>query len=125
MLIGLRMYSDLPRSCFHAEHIKSYNLTNDYIPGRSKFIADLLSRTTSEQEKTDCDIPAVFVVFPIRSHKEVRQEQLKDDEVKKIIECFKNNEKSVNFANSLESGYLMNQGILFRCSTTSESEEAS
>ncbi|GFT39939.1 retrovirus-related Pol polyprotein from transposon 297 [Trichonephila clavipes] len=98
--------------------------TIDYIPGRSNFIADLLSRPTSEQEKADCDILAVFVDFPTRSPKEVRQEQKKDDELKKIIECFKNNEKSVNFANWLERGYLMNQGILFRYSPTSKSEEA-
>ncbi|GFT97129.1 hypothetical protein TNCV_3857951 [Trichonephila clavipes] len=55
---------------------------------------------------------------------EFRQEQLKDDELRKIIECFENNEKSVNFANWLEKGYLINQGILFRYSPTSESEEA-
>ncbi|GFV84625.1 transposon Tf2-6 polyprotein [Trichonephila clavipes] len=78
---------------------------------------------TSEQEKADCDILAVSVDFPTRSPK-VREEQLKDDELKKIIECFENNEKSVNFANWLERGYLMNQGILFRYSPTSESEEA-
>ncbi|GFX11357.1 hypothetical protein TNCV_2804191 [Trichonephila clavipes] len=81
-------------------------------------------RPTSEQEKADCDILAVFVDFPTRSRKEVCQEQLKDDELKKIIECFENNEKSVNFANWLERGYLMNQGILFHYSPTSESEEA-
>ncbi|GFX42530.1 retrovirus-related Pol polyprotein from transposon 17.6 [Trichonephila clavipes] len=75
------------------------NLTIDYIPGRSNFIADLLSRPTSEQEKADCDILAVFVDFPTCSPKEVRHEQLKDDEPKKIIECFENNEKSINFAN--------------------------
>ncbi|GFT05894.1 retrovirus-related Pol polyprotein from transposon 297 [Trichonephila clavipes] len=84
----------------------------------------LLQLPTSEQEKADCDILAVFVDFPTRSPKEVRQEQLKDDELKKIIECFENNEKSVTFPNWLERGYLMNQGILFRYSPTSESEEA-
>ncbi|GFX47812.1 transposon Tf2-6 polyprotein [Trichonephila clavipes] len=86
-----------------ARQIQSYNLTIDYIPGRSNFIADLLSRPTSEQEKADCDILAVFVDFPTRLHKEVRQEQLKDDKLKKIIECFENNEKSVNFANCEEA----------------------
>ncbi|GFX71003.1 retrovirus-related Pol polyprotein from transposon 17.6 [Trichonephila clavipes] len=79
-----------------ALQIQSYNLTIDYIPGRSNFIADLLSRLTLEQEKVDCDILAVFVDFPTRSPKEVLQEQLKDDEPKKIIKCFEKNEKSVN-----------------------------
>ncbi|GFX57694.1 retrovirus-related Pol polyprotein from transposon 297 [Trichonephila clavipes] len=86
-----------------ALQIQSYNLTIDYIPGKSNFIADLLSRPTSEQEKADCDIFAVFVDFPTRSPKAVRQEQLKDDELKKIIECFENNEKSCNFANCEEA----------------------
>ncbi|GFY29754.1 transposon Tf2-6 polyprotein [Trichonephila clavipes] len=54
------------------------------------------------KEKADCDILAVFVDFPTRSPKEVRQEQVKDGELKKIIECFENNEKSVNFANCEE-----------------------
>ncbi|GFX93554.1 transposon Ty3-I Gag-Pol polyprotein [Trichonephila clavipes] len=75
--------------------IESYNLTIDYIPGRSNFIADLLSRPTSEQEKADCDILVVSVDFPTRSPKEVREEQLKDDELKKIIECFENKMKKV------------------------------
>ncbi|GFW27614.1 retrovirus-related Pol polyprotein from transposon 412 [Trichonephila clavipes] len=50
---------------------------------------------TSEQEKADCDILAVFIDFPTRSPKDVRQEQLKDDELKKIIECFENKMKKV------------------------------
>ncbi|GFT80889.1 transposon Tf2-6 polyprotein [Trichonephila clavipes] len=120
----LSLKSPTGRLARWALQIQSYNLTIDYIPGRSNFIADLLSRPTSEQEKADCDILAVFVDFPTRSPKEVRQKQLKDDELKKIIECFENNERSVNFAIWLERGYLMNQGILFRYSPTSESEEA-
>ncbi|GFX60278.1 retrovirus-related Pol polyprotein from transposon 412 [Trichonephila clavipes] len=78
-----------------ALQIQSYNLTIDYIPGRLNFIADLLSRPTSEQEKADCNILTVSVDFPTRSPKEVREEQLKDDELKKIIECFENKMKKV------------------------------
>ncbi|GFW88403.1 retrovirus-related Pol polyprotein from transposon 297 [Trichonephila clavipes] len=69
------------------------------------------SRPTSVQGKADCDILAVFVNFPTRSPKKVRQEQLKDTELKKIVGCFENNEKGVDFANWLEKGYLMNQGL--------------
>ncbi|GFW05007.1 retrovirus-related Pol polyprotein from transposon 297 [Trichonephila clavipes] len=120
----LSLKSPTGRHARWALQIQSYNLTIDYILGKSNFIADLLSGPMSEQEKADCDILAVFVDFLTRSPKEVRQEQLKNDELKKIIECFENNEKSVNFANWLERRYLMNQGILFRYSPTSESEEA-
>ncbi|GFT96513.1 retrovirus-related Pol polyprotein from transposon 297 [Trichonephila clavipes] len=62
-----------------ALQIRSYNLIIDYIPGRSHFIADLLSPPTSERMKTDRDILAVFVDFPTHSPKDVRQEQLKDE----------------------------------------------
>ncbi|GFX16474.1 retrovirus-related Pol polyprotein from transposon 412 [Trichonephila clavipes] len=78
-----------------ALQIQSYYLTIDYIPGRSNFIVDLLSRSTSEQEKANCDILAVFVDFPTRSPKEAHKEQLKDDELKNIIECFENKMKRV------------------------------
>ncbi|GFY00106.1 retrovirus-related Pol polyprotein from transposon 412 [Trichonephila clavipes] len=61
------------------------------------------TQPASEQEKADCDILAIFVDFPTRLPKEVRQEQLKDDELKKIIECFENNEKSFNYANCEEA----------------------
>ncbi|GFS86185.1 transposon Ty3-I Gag-Pol polyprotein [Trichonephila clavipes] len=50
---------------------------------------------TSEQEKADSDILIVFIDFPTRSPKEVRQEQLKDDERKKIIEYFENKMKKM------------------------------
>ncbi|GFX59944.1 retrovirus-related Pol polyprotein from transposon 17.6 [Trichonephila clavipes] len=71
-----------------ALQIQYYNLIINFIPGRTNFIRDLLSRPTSGQEKADCDILAIFVDFPTRSPKEVRQEQWKDDELKIIIECF-------------------------------------
>ncbi|GFS59585.1 retrovirus-related Pol polyprotein from transposon 17.6 [Trichonephila clavipes] len=84
-MVILSLKSPTGRLARWALQIQSYNLTIDYIPVKSNFIAGLLSRTTSEQEKADCDILAVFVDFPTRSPKEVRQEQLKDDELKKII----------------------------------------
>ncbi|GFX42983.1 retrovirus-related Pol polyprotein from transposon 297 [Trichonephila clavipes] len=68
----LSLKSPTGRFARWALQIQSYNLTIDYIPGRSNFIADLLSRPTSEQEKADCDILAVFIDFPTRSPKEDR-----------------------------------------------------
>ncbi|GBM51910.1 hypothetical protein AVEN_186194-1 [Araneus ventricosus] len=55
---------------------------------------------------------------------EIRDEQLKDEDLLKIIHCFKNDDKDVNHANWLETGYLMNKGVLYRCSHDSESKEA-
>ncbi|GFW07437.1 integrase catalytic domain-containing protein [Trichonephila clavipes] len=104
-------------------------------PLHSRFLQDPTSLVQREKEKitrapqereTRTHLKKVSPLrgrFSISSTKKIRQE-LKDDELKKIIECFENNEKSVNFANWLERGYLMNQGTLFRYSPTSESEEA-
>ncbi|GBN19638.1 hypothetical protein AVEN_6792-1 [Araneus ventricosus] len=55
---------------------------------------------------------------------EIREEQLKDEDLRKIIHYFENDDKDVNHANWLEGGYLMNQGVLYRYSHDSESEEA-
>ncbi|GFV55619.1 retrovirus-related Pol polyprotein from transposon 297 [Trichonephila clavipes] len=63
----LSLKSPTGRLARWALQIQSYNLTIDYIPGRSNFIADLLSIPTSEKEKVDCDILAVSVDFPTRS----------------------------------------------------------
>ncbi|GBM56029.1 hypothetical protein AVEN_10198-1 [Araneus ventricosus] len=55
---------------------------------------------------------------------EIREEQLKDEDLRKIIHCSENDDKDVNHANWLERGYLMKQGVLYRFSHDSESEEA-
>ncbi|GBN79238.1 hypothetical protein AVEN_241905-1 [Araneus ventricosus] len=46
------------------------------------------------------------------------EEQLKDEDLQKIIHRFDNDDKDVNHANWLERGYLMNQGVLYRYSLT-------
>ncbi|GBN19632.1 hypothetical protein AVEN_6787-1 [Araneus ventricosus] len=55
---------------------------------------------------------------------EIIEEQLKDEDFRKIIHCFENDDKDVNHANWLEGRYLMNQGVLCRYSHDSENEEA-
>ncbi|GFX15748.1 retrovirus-related Pol polyprotein from transposon 17.6 [Trichonephila clavipes] len=49
---------------------------------------------------------------------------MKDEELVKIISCFKDPDKNVNYVNWVERGYLMNQDVLFRYAPDSESEEA-
>ncbi|GBN48310.1 hypothetical protein AVEN_168894-1 [Araneus ventricosus] len=58
------------------------------------------------------------------SFKELREEKLKDDELRKIIECFEKDNKDEDYVNWTSRGYLMNQGVLYRFSPDSESEEA-
>ncbi|GBN44813.1 hypothetical protein AVEN_53672-1 [Araneus ventricosus] len=64
-----------------------------------------------------CDVPS-------RAAGELRTEQLKELELKKIIDCFEDINKSVDFANWTERGYVLNQGVLYRYSPHSEVEEA-
>lgn len=108
-----------------ALQIQSYNLTISYIPGRSNFIADLLSRPVCEHSSTDsCQICAVSVEIPTTSPAELRQSQLEDDDLRKIIETFESPEKEVDYATWTGRGYIMNRGVLYRYSPDSEEEEA-
>ncbi|GFU13813.1 uncharacterized protein TNCV_940081 [Trichonephila clavipes] len=66
----------------------------------------------------------VAIDVPSRSPKEIRDEQMKDEELVKIISCLEDPYKNVNYVNWVERGYLMNQGVLFRYAPDSESEEA-
>ncbi|KAF8763666.1 ALK tyrosine kinase receptor like protein [Argiope bruennichi] len=76
-------------------------------------------------------IPTELIVLPeakgnrtllVRRPRDIREEQLKDEELKKIIDCFENNSKDGNFANWTSQGYLMNQGILYCYSPKVETE---
>ncbi|GBM35753.1 Retrovirus-related Pol polyprotein from transposon 17.6 [Araneus ventricosus] len=107
-----------------ALQIQSYNPKIEYTPGKANVLADMLSRPTNLNEDVPCDIFAVSTDFPVRKSKDIRQEQLKDEELKKIIDCFENSSKDENFANWTSRGYLMNQGILYRYSPEVETEEA-
>ncbi|GBM06076.1 Pro-Pol polyprotein [Araneus ventricosus] len=81
------------------------------------------SRLDYDQEISSCEEDKVSIDFPARSPMEIREEQLKDDDLRKIIHCFENDDKDVNHASWLERGYLMNQGVMYIYSHDSESEE--
>ncbi|GFV22310.1 integrase_H2C2 domain-containing protein [Trichonephila clavipes] len=84
----------------------------------------MLSRPACNEEKELCEVCTVAIDVPSRSSKEIRDEQMKDEELVKIISCLEDPEKNVNYVNWVERGYLMNQGVLFRYAPDSESEEA-
>ncbi|GBM57841.1 Retrovirus-related Pol polyprotein from transposon 17.6 [Araneus ventricosus] len=107
-----------------ALQLQSFDLNLEYIPGKSNVVADMLSGLDYDQEIPSCEENTVSIDIPARSPMEIREEQLKDEDLRKIIHCFENDDKDVNYANWLEKGYLMNQGVLYRYSHESESEEA-
>ncbi|GFX53638.1 retrovirus-related Pol polyprotein from transposon 412 [Trichonephila clavipes] len=106
-----------------ALQIQSYNLKIDYFPGKCNFIADMLSRPEYRDEEI-CELKTIIIDFPTRTANELRTEQLKDLELKKIVDCFENPNKGVDFANWTGRGYVMNQGVLYRYSPHAEVEEA-
>ncbi|GFT14000.1 transposon Tf2-9 polyprotein [Trichonephila clavipes] len=70
------------------------------------------------------ELKTIIIDFPTRTANELRTEQLKDLELKKIVDCFENPNKGVHFANWTGRGYVMNQGVLYRYSPHAEVEEA-
>ncbi|GBM40553.1 Transposon Tf2-6 polyprotein [Araneus ventricosus] len=120
----MKLKSPSGRLARWALQLQSFDLNLEHIPGKSNVVADMLSRLDDDQEIPSCEENTVSIDFPARSPMEIREEQLKDEDLRKIIYCFENDDKDVNHASGLERGYLMNQGVLYRYSHNPESEEA-
>ncbi|GFT43617.1 retrovirus-related Pol polyprotein from transposon 412 [Trichonephila clavipes] len=120
----MKLKSPTGRLACWALQLQSFNLNMEYIPGKSNVIADMLSRPACNEENELCEVCTVAIDVPSRSPKEIRDEQMKDEELVKIISCLEDPDKNVNYVNWVERGYLMNQGVLFRYAPHSESEEA-
>ncbi|GBM17008.1 hypothetical protein AVEN_133284-1 [Araneus ventricosus] len=64
----------------------------------------MLSLLDYDQEIPSCEENKVSIDFPARSPMEIRGEQLKDEDLRKIIHCFENDNKDVNHANCFATG---------------------
>ncbi|GBN42239.1 Retrovirus-related Pol polyprotein from transposon 17.6 [Araneus ventricosus] len=84
-----------------ALQLQSFTLNLEYIPGKSNVIAYMLSRL---REIHSCEENTVSIDFPASSPLETFEEHLKDEDLRKIINCFENDDKEVNHANWLERG---------------------
>ncbi|GFS70334.1 transposon Ty3-I Gag-Pol polyprotein [Trichonephila clavipes] len=120
----MKLKSPTGRLARWALHLQSFNLNMEYIPGKSNVAADMLSRPACHEENELCEVCTVAIDVPFRSLKEIHDEQMKDEELVKIISCLEDPDKNVNYVNWIERGSLMNQGVLFRYAPDSESEEA-
>ncbi|GFT10575.1 retrovirus-related Pol polyprotein from transposon 297 [Trichonephila clavipes] len=120
----MKLKSPTGRLARWALQLQSFNLNMEYIPGKSNVIADMLSRPACKEENELCEVCTVAIDVPSRSPKEIRDEQMKDEELVKIIFSLEDTDKNVNYVNWVERGYLMNQSVLFRYAPDSESEEA-
>lgn len=107
-----------------ALQLQAYNLDINYQPGKLNTVADALSRPPCCEDSSACALSAVEIDMPTRSSKEIREEQIKDNKIKKIIDALEEangNEEAVYWSNK---GYLMNNGMLYRLHPDTEVDDA-
>ncbi|UYV72093.1 hypothetical protein LAZ67_9001794 [Cordylochernes scorpioides] len=120
----LSLKSPTGRLARWALEVQSFNLKVQYVPGKANVIADMLSRPVVPNVPS-CEVNNIIVAdMPARSPKTIRESQLQDENLKKIISSFEATPKTEEFANWTERGFLMNQGVLYRYVPDSDSEEA-
>ncbi|GFX54963.1 retrovirus-related Pol polyprotein from transposon 17.6 [Trichonephila clavipes] len=120
----MKLKSPTGRLARWALQFQSFSLNIEYIRGKSNVVADMLSRHAWHEENELCEVCIVAIDVPYMSPKKIRDEQMKDEGLVKIISCLEDPDKNVNYVNWVERGYLINQGVLFRYAPESESEEA-
>ncbi|GFW14998.1 hypothetical protein TNCV_982901 [Trichonephila clavipes] len=91
---------------------------------REALCCDMLSRPVTQEEESFAKKIITIADMPTRSCKDMREAQLKDDNLKKIIDSFKSPLKTEEYANWTERGFLMNQGVLHRYVPDADSAEA-
>lgn len=105
-----------------AMKLQSFNLIVDYTPGKANVIADTLSRPPCDEEARDaCGLCTVVVETPRWDATSVREDQLADPEVAKIIHELEGREE-VAIKRWTERGYHMCRGVLYRYADTDAEE---
>ncbi|GFW24939.1 transposon Tf2-11 polyprotein [Trichonephila clavipes] len=121
----LNLKSPTGRLARWALEIQSFNLKVQYIPGKANVVADMLSRPVTQEEESFCEENNITIAdMPTRSCKDIREAQLKDDNLKKIIDSFESPLKTEEYANWTERGFLLNQGVLYCYVPDADSAEA-
>ncbi|GBM17650.1 Retrovirus-related Pol polyprotein from transposon 297 [Araneus ventricosus] len=92
-----------------ALQIQSFHPKILYTPGKSNVVADLLSRPVHDNKEFVCNLNTISIELPSRRSRDIREEQMKDEDIKKIIDCFESGRKDEDFINWTSRGYLMNQ----------------
>jgi hypothetical protein len=94
-------------------------------PGRANALVDMLSRPAMPEENAELYSALRFleIELPRRNELEIRTEQLKDPDLKKIIDALTNVTPEVAQP-WLNRGYLLNSGVLYRYSQDNDEEAA-
>lgn len=103
--------------------LQPYNLRVTYTPGKANVIADTLSRPNCEGNHLSCDICCFVTDLPTRSPKDLRNDQLSDPEIVKIVKSFEE-PGHAELYNWTGRGYIMSGGVLYRYVPDEDSEEA-
>lgn len=97
-----------------AMKLQSFDLQVDYTPGKANVIADTLSRPPCEDEaRESCGVCTVIVEPPRWEAAALRDDQLADPEVAKIITGLEGKEE-LEVNRWTERGYHMCKGVLYR-----------
>lgn len=103
--------------------LQEYNLQIEYTPGRCNAVADTLSRPPCTED-TRCDLCYAEVDLPSRSPRDVRENQLKDSELRKIVEDLEATDDPFRGRAWADKGYVISDGVLYRYGPEIEDEDA-
>jgi hypothetical protein len=106
-----------------ALQLQPYNLRIEYTPGKANVVADTLSRPFLTEEPPLCHISLIHTEFPRRGAAEIRQGQLNDPDLKKIIDAYEHGTREET-ERWTARGYLLTHGVLYRYSADDDNEEA-
>lgn len=104
-----------------ALHFQPYNIKTEYTPGKTNAVADALSRPPCGEEAHVNCICTFQIGVPRKGENEIRNEQLQDPELEKIINSFETNSEDVT--RWTQRGYLLNDGVLY-CYSDTDTEDA-
>ena len=90
--------------------LQPYNIKIDYKPGKVNVVADTLSRPPIDAEQIQ--ITSFDIEIPRKGAKEIREGQLGDPDLNKIISCFESN-YIFRIMHWTKRGFMLNDGILY------------
>lgn len=107
-----------------ALQLQPYDLQIAYTPGKANVLADTLSRPPCDaQTAGQCGICVVTVELPRKSAGTIREEQMSDPDLAKIIQCL-DQDTPERTSQWTSRGYLLSNGVLYRYTQEDDNEEA-